>query len=37
MAYKQDVTGRKVNVYGVKGEGIWEQAALIGERLWDEW
>jgi hypothetical protein len=28
--------GVKVNVYGMKSEGIWEHAALIGERLWDE-
>ena len=36
MAYKQGVGGGKVNVYGMKGEWIWEQAALLGERLWDE-
>ena len=25
-----------MNVYGIKSERIWEHAALIGERLWEQ-
>ena len=36
MVLNQYFIEGKVNVYGAKGERIWDFEPLIGERLWDE-